>query len=100
MAKETAGSGWAKTWQIVFGDFEEAKKTFTDLSNAINGVIIDNARARNNVLADWKALGGRTVLIDGIKIAFQNLGAILKPIKEAFQGYFPTSNRARSYAVD
>lgn len=91
VAKETAGSGWAKTWQIVFGDFEEAKKTFTSLSNAINGVIIDNARARNNLLADWKALGGRTVLINGIKIAFQNLSLILKPIKQAFRDIFPAT---------
>ena len=89
VAKETAGSGWAKTWQIVFGDFGEAKKTFTELSNAINGVIIDNARARNNLLADWKALGGRTLLIDSIKLAFHNLGLAIKPIKEAFRDIFP-----------
>jgi hypothetical protein len=89
VAKETAGSGWAQTWQIIFGDFGEAKKTFTNLSNAINGFINANAAARNKVLADWKALGGRTVLIEGIKTAFQNLGLILKPIKEAFRDIFP-----------
>ena len=27
--KESAQSGWAETWQIVVGDFEEAKKLFT-----------------------------------------------------------------------
>jgi tape measure domain-containing protein len=89
VAKETAGSGWAQTWQIVFGDFGEAKKTFTELSNAINGVINKNAEARNKLLADWKALGGRAVLIDSIKIAFKNLGLILQPIKEAFRDIFP-----------
>ena len=73
VAKETAGSGWAQTFQIIFGNFGEAKKTFTDLSNTINGFINANAQARNKVLADWKALGGRTVLIDGIKTAFHNL---------------------------
>jgi hypothetical protein len=89
VAKETAGSGWAKTWQIVFGDFGEAKKTFTELSNTINSFIIDSARARNNVLGDWKALGGRTLLIDSIRVAFHNLGAAIKPIKEAFRDIFP-----------
>jgi len=91
VAKETAGSGWAKTFQIIFGNFKEAKKTFTDLSNTINGFINRNAQARNKVLADWKALGGRTVLIEGIKSAFQNLGAVLKPIKQAFRDIFPAS---------
>jgi tape measure domain-containing protein len=91
VAKETAGSGWAETWQIIFGDFGEAKKTFTDLSNTINGFINANADARNKILADWKALGGRTILIDSIKTAFHNLGLIIKPIKEAFRDIFPAT---------
>ena len=89
VAKETAQSGWAKTWQIIFGDFGEAKTTFTNLSNAINDFINASSDARNKVLADWKALGGRTLLIESIKTAFANLGLILKPIKEAFRDIFP-----------
>jgi tape measure domain-containing protein len=89
VAKETAGSGWAQTWRIIFGDFVEAKTTFTALSNTINGFINANADARNKVLQAWKDLGGRTVLIDGIRIAFRNLGMILAPIKEAFRDVFP-----------
>ena len=89
VAKETAGSGWAQTWRIIFGDFVEAKTTFTALSNTINGFINANADARNKVLQNWKDLGGRTVLIDSIKTAFQNLGEILAPIKDAFRDIFP-----------
>lgn len=88
-ARETAGSGWAKTWQIIFGDFAEAKTLFTGISNAVNGFINASADARNKVLGDWKALGGRTLLINSIKTAFQNLNAILKPIKDAFRDIFP-----------
>lgn len=91
VARETAGSGWAQTWQIIFGDFGEAKRTFTNLSNAINGFINANANARNKVLADWKALGGRTVLIQGIKQAFRDLAAVVKPIKDAFRDIFPAT---------
>lgn len=89
VARETAGSGWAQTWQLIFGDFGEAKKTFTELSGAINGFINANAEARNKVISDWKALGGRTVLIDSIKTAFHNLGLIIEPIREAFREIFP-----------
>ncbi len=91
VAKETAGSGWAQTWQIIFGDFAQAKTTFTALSNTINGFINANAQARNKVLADWKALGGRTVLLNSIKTAFHNLGLALAPIKEAFRDIFPAT---------
>jgi tape measure domain-containing protein len=89
VAKETAQSGWAQTWQLIFGDFGEARTLFTGASNAINGMINASSNARNSMLEDWKALGGRKVLIDGIKTAFEALGAIIKPIKEAFRDVFP-----------
>jgi hypothetical protein len=88
-AQESAGSGWAQTWQIIFGDFGEAKTLFTGLSTSINGFIGASADARNKVLGDWKALGGRTVLIDGIKNAFEALKSIVTPIKDAFREIFP-----------
>ena len=91
VAKETAGSGWAQTWQIIFGNFGEAKTLFTGVSNAVNGFINASSNARNKVLGDWKALGGRTVLIQGIKQLFEDLGAVLKPIKEAFRDIFPAT---------
>ena len=91
VAKETAGSGWAETFQIIFGNFNEAKKTFTDLSETINGFINANADARNKVLEDWKKLGGRAALIDGIKNSFHALMDILRPIKDAFRDIFPAT---------
>jgi len=89
VAKETIGSGWSATFQNIFGDFEEAKNTFTDLSETINGFVNRNADARNKVLKEWKKLGGRTDLIEGIKAAFEALGAVLKPIRQAFRDIFP-----------
>ena len=59
--REAAGSGWAKTWQILLGDFEEAKEFFTRLSEYFGDMIGASADARNMVLADamdsnWKKL--------------------------------------------
>lgn len=87
--QEAMGSGWAQTFQIVFGDFEEARTLFTNVSNTLGGMIQESAKARNKVLGDWKKLGGRKVLIDGISIAFQNLMDIITPIKKAFHDIFP-----------
>lgn len=89
VAREAAGSGWAQTWELIFGDFEEAKKTFTNASNALNGFINASAKARNKVLGDWKQLGGRTALIAGIKNIFEALGAVLGVVKDAFHDIFP-----------
>jgi tape measure domain-containing protein len=89
VAKETIGSGWSASFQSIFGNLTEAKKTFTELSGAINGMINANALARNQVLHDWKAMGGRTDLINGIKNVFHALMAVLGTVKDAFREVFP-----------
>ena len=63
-AKESAQSGWAQTWKILFGDFEEAREYFTSLSNLINGFIGASADARNSILGEglnsnWDKLIGK-----------------------------------------
>lgn len=49
--KEAAGSGWAQTWQIILGDFEEAKVFFTDLSDYLGDIIGGMSDARNEMLS-------------------------------------------------
>ena len=87
--KESAGSAWAQTWQTLFGNFTEARTLFTAVNNTIGGFISASGDARNKVLADWKALGGRTVILDAIGNAFKAIVAIIKPVSQAFRDIFP-----------
>ena len=48
--KESAQSGWAETWQLFVGDFEEAKATLTDFNNFFSEIIGASADARNALL--------------------------------------------------
>jgi tape measure domain-containing protein len=89
--KEQLTSGWAQTWQIIFGDFTEAKGLFTGISDSVGKLLQGSADARNKMLKDWDALGGRTALIEGITNVFQALGSVLKPIKDAFRDIFPAT---------
>ena len=47
--KEAVGSGWAMTWEILFGDFEEANARWTEASNYFGGLIESMSDARNSV---------------------------------------------------
>jgi tape measure domain-containing protein len=89
--KEAIGSGWSQTFQTIFGDFTEAKGLFTGISNAVNGVISKSANARNKMLSDWKALGGRDDLIKGITNGVKAFAAVIKPIHDAFREIFPAT---------
>lgn len=90
-AKEVVGSGWAKTWQLVFGDFEEAKKFFTDFSVGFNDILGGIADKRNEVLSEWKLAGGRDLAIEGLKTMWESILTILKPIGKAFRDIFPAT---------
>ena len=87
--KEAVGSGWAQTWQTIFGDFEEAKSVFTSASDTLGSFINATSNARNEMLKGWKDLGGRTALIESIKNAFGGLTQILGAVSGAFRDIFP-----------
>lgn len=87
--KEAIGSGWTKSFQIVFGDFEEAKTVFTGFNDAIGAMVSKSADSRNALLQNWKDLGGRTALLNGIVDTFKGLAGIMSPIKAAFKDIFP-----------
>lgn len=95
--QEAVGSGWATTWQTLFGDFGEAKTLFTGINNVLGGFIQTSSNARNKVLGDWKALGGRTVLIQAIGNAFNSLKTIVGSIRDAFREVFPATTGKQLY---
>lgn len=90
--QEAVGSGWAQTWQTVIGDFEEAKKLWTGISDELGGIIQTMSDSRNNMLKEWKAEGGRDAVIEGLKNSWRALINLIKPIKEAFREIFPAAS--------
>lgn len=93
--KEAVQSGWTQTWEYIIGDFEEAKALFTGISDALGGIIQKSSDRRNNMLAEWKELGGRTDLIKGFTNIVTNLGNILGSIGKAWDKVFPPTTGAR-----
>ena len=87
--KEAIGSGWTQTWQILFGDFDEAKELWTGISNVINDMVNKSASARNDLLQQWSDMGGRSAIIDGLQASFEGLSQVLGTVKQAFSEVFP-----------
>lgn len=86
---EAAQSGWAETWEIIFGDLDEARALWTGVNKVIGGIIDDSARARNEMLKVWKENGGRDAIIDSVKNVWQYVTDIVGPVKEVFENIFP-----------
>ena len=62
--KEAVGSGWAQTWQTVFGDFYEARDFWTSISDMFGDMIGSMSDARNTLLegafeSSWEQIRGK-----------------------------------------
>ena len=64
--KESTQSGWTATWEILIGDFEEAKDLLSEVSETIGNVIGEAAQARNDLLSGGLSSGWKQLLNQGI----------------------------------
>lgn len=48
--KEALDSGWTKTWQLIIGDFEDAKEIWTKVSDVLSNLINKSSDARNKLV--------------------------------------------------
>jgi hypothetical protein len=85
---EAAGTGWARSWELIVGDFYQARDFYTRISDTLGGMINDSAEARNAVLEKWQTRGGRSVMIESMAEAFRNVMSVMDEIKGAAKDIF------------
>lgn len=101
--KEAAGSGWAKTYEYIFGDKVEATKMLTRVNNVVSAIIDKNSELRNNILYDWHNYKGYDALV-GKNGIFANLkksiDSVIRPIHNAWYTAFPISEKLGKTLAD
>ena len=75
---ESAQSGWAKTWQLIIGDFDEAKSLLTPLADFLTGIINKFSTARNKLLEGALSFNPFTSLLE--KLENSGIGKVAKKI--------------------
>lgn len=86
-ALESVGSGWARTWEIVFGDFNEATTLWSGVWRAIEPIINGIDAVRNGFLLIFKEANGFKAIIG----VFGNVYRFIKQIADAIGEGFTTS---------
>lgn len=97
--QEAVGSGWAQTFEILIGDFDEAKALWTNVNDVFSTMVGNSAESRNNLLQGWKNFGGRDMALEGIANLFNALLSVINPIKDAFRDIFPPMTVARLHSM-
>ena len=103
--KESVGSGWAQTFEILFGDLNEAKKLWTSINDVVSGFIAGISDTRNGILEMWKAADGHKNLMHGLKniwFIVQNIGKYIGLALETLTGhrYLQNFERVTSFFAD
>lgn len=87
--KEGVGSGWAETWELVFGDFEVATKRWTALSKAIGGFFDRSTKGRNKFVKSLADNGVFQTLFDGVTNSLNTVLLVFDAIGKGFHNAFP-----------
>lgn len=87
--KDAVSTGWMTTFELIFGNVDEATELWTDFCEAIIDALAPFDEFRNSVLGFWKENGGREQTIEGISNAAQGLWGIIEVIGDAFRSMFP-----------
>lgn len=87
--KDAVSTGWMQTFEYIIGDSREATELFTDVANSLYDAIVESGNVRNEILRDWKDLGGRNLLIDSLKTMVSNLWEVVEIVKDGVHEIFP-----------
>lgn len=90
--QEAVGSGWAETFELIFGDFNEATKLWTKVSDALGGIIDKSSEARNAYVSQLAEKGGFQNIFDGIQNASKPLVQTFQALSEGFRRVFPPAS--------
>jgi phage-related protein len=93
--KEEVATAWSAIFKTIFGDINGATKLFSGIHTVAENALTKPIYDLNRLLEGWAKLGGRTVLIDALKQAWKDLGAVMAPIKAAFREIFPPETAAQ-----
>ena len=87
--KEGIGSGWATSWEIIFGDYEEATKFWTKISDTLNGIFQKSTDSRNKMLRAIFDDGGLNSVLESISNVGTPIVQVFKAIGAGFREAFP-----------
>lgn len=89
---DALSTGWMKTWQLIFGNYEEAKKLWTNLANWLYDLFAEGGNVRNAILDEWhfSESGGYQDFVESLYNIMDAVTSVRDLFKEVFDQYLPS----------
>lgn len=93
--KDAVSTGFMKSFELMFGNYEEAKVLWTDMANWLYDLFAESGNARNDILRSWHKEGGYRLFIDTLHNIMDIITDIRDVAKNAFSDFLPdiTANK-------
>ena len=88
-ARDAVSSGWLNTFELIFGNAEQATSTWTDLAEIMYDIFAEPGDTRNELLSQWSELGGQKALIESLIGIVSQFKDMLDILGEAWSNVFP-----------
>lgn len=97
--KDAVSTGWMNTFELIFGNYIEAKKLWTTVANEMWEVFAGGGAERNAMLRDWHQNGGYEQLWQGVSNLWEGLKGIGEKIGEVWSNIFPGLDSDKLLAI-
>lgn len=87
--KDAVSSGWLRVFEKIFGNFEEAKEMWTDLTERLWEMFASGFDPMLEKLDKWLDMDGRINMIAAFRNSWDALVDTIAIVKEAFRTVFP-----------
>lgn len=94
---DAAGTKWMNIFEMIFGDYEKAKRVWSDFADFLYTVFIDPLDSVSEIVEGWSKLGGRELLfgkddeeefIGAINMIGPAVAGVIDPIKKNLANLF------------
>ena len=85
---DAVSTQWAKTYQIIIGDYEEAKALWSNVAEVLFDIFGQAGIQRNKMLKEWANENGRFFLVASLQNILNSILSFVNPIKQAWNSVF------------
>lgn len=86
--KDAVSSKWMKTFQLIFGNYEQQKDLWTDVANRLWDIFAEGGDRRNEMLEEWSKKGGTLQVVNAIHYILDAIYNLKTAATDAFRDVF------------
>jgi len=94
-----ASRRWSTAFKKIFGNFEESSALWASLIDPMYDLFITPLDNMNDLLDNWRDLGGYEHVVNGIGAAFEGLVNVVTSVRSAFSDIFPKVTSERLFNI-